>query len=158
MSHIDSRGGIVRSRPRSPLSINERGAESHGGRIALVIFLIIAGVVATVVYQAQSGGSSASIYTSPPAPVSNPAAPATSPSLPASSPAVETNGETQDAEMAGRRAASEHIAQAHRLYEERQYKDAVSACDAALVSDPENEEAKQLRARLVRTMEILGVQ
>jgi len=57
----------------------------------------------------------------------------------------------------GRRAEG-LVAEAHRLYEQRQYKEAVEACDGAIKSDPGNSEAIQLRAQILRTIQLLGVE
>ena len=67
---------------------------------------------------------------------------------------IEPTVATQPAEA----AANQSIAAARQLYEQREYKDAVAACDAALRSSPGSTEASELRAQILRTMEILGIQ
>jgi len=61
-------------------------------------------------------------------------------------------------EGASRNAAIGEIADARRLYAGGEYKAALGACDRALGHDPGNADAIQLRANIVQTMGILGIQ
>jgi Tfp pilus assembly protein PilF len=56
-------------------------------------------------------------------------------------------------------AASEEITKAHQLFENRDYKAAIEACDRAISIDPDSQqESEQLRQQIGRTMNILGIQ
>lgn len=48
-----------------------------------------------------------------------------------------------------------HIKHANDLFENRLYEDAIKQCDEALKLDPKNEEAYDLKKRLLKTVEIL---
>ncbi|MDR3738113.1 MAG: TonB family protein [Terracidiphilus sp.] len=58
-------------------------------------------------------------------------------------------------------AARQHAAQlvqgAQALFERRNYKAALAACDQALKLDPKNGDAQQLRSRIRQTMQVLGI-
>jgi hypothetical protein len=56
------------------------------------------------------------------------------------------------------RAALSHLVEARTLYEQRQYKEAVAECDAAVRDEPDNADAAELRSQILRTMAILGIQ
>jgi TonB family protein len=46
---------------------------------------------------------------------------------------------------------------AQALFERRNYKGALAACDQALTLDPSNRDAQQLRSRIRQTMQVLGI-
>ncbi len=50
------------------------------------------------------------------------------------------------------------MAQAQRMYNSRQYREAISAVEQALAINPESQEAHQLRDRVQQTIQILGAQ
>jgi tetratricopeptide (TPR) repeat protein len=57
---------------------------------------------------------------------------------------------------AGQQAAA-HLTRAHILFQQRQFQAAIGECDAVLKTDPSNQEAAKLKARIQQTMSILGV-
>ncbi|MGD0776799.1 MAG: hypothetical protein ABSC05_28610 [Candidatus Solibacter sp.] len=56
------------------------------------------------------------------------------------------------------RMVTTELEAAQQLYTQREYKAAVAACDRALHTDPGNVEAGVLRTRILKTIEILGIQ